>query len=78
MHQTRKERILSNRESSAIVLRRHGVPFLSKNDGAHLIVGNPPEVDFWPGTGLWITRDDTKQQGRGVFNLLRMLRHEES
>ncbi len=68
-----KEKTASNRRTSAEVLERRGVPFVSKNDGAHLIINN--QIDFWPGTGLWIVRQSGKK-GRGVFNLLAYLNKE--
>lgn len=67
-----KRRRALNRESSAKLLRDSGVPFLSSNNGAHLIVGQPPMFDFWPGTGKWIARGGSKK-GRGVFNMLRVM-----
>ena len=61
----------SNRQSSPDLLRAAGVPFLSKNGAAHLIIktdgGNT--VDFWPGTGLWIMRGSTQRHG-GVRTLI--------
>lgn len=64
-----------NRASSASVLTEGGIIFDEKNNGAHLIVRhNHVIVDFWPGTGLWIARKNTRQRGRGVFNLIRFLR----
>lgn len=57
-----------NREASASMLRDAGIPFVSKNEGAHLIVRN--DIDFWPGTGLWRVRGST-QRHRGVSKLLK-------
>ena len=63
----------NNRASSPEVLRRHGVEFETKNDGAHLIVTmGDMVVDFWPGTGKFITRGTSSKTGRGVFNLLKL------
>lgn len=63
----------SNRETSAEVLRRHDVAFVSRNDGAHLIVSHAGKTaDFWPGTGKYRVRG-TDDYRRGVFNLLRAL-----
>lgn len=65
----RQEKRSSNRENSADLLTQSGVPFTSKNFGAHLIVeGRECFVDFWPGTGRWISRNGVK--GFGVRNLL--------
>ena len=63
----------SNREQSARLLASTGIPFVSRNGGAHLIVGEPPFADFWPGTGKFIERGSNRS-GRGVKNLLRALR----
>jgi hypothetical protein len=63
----------SNRERSSQMLVALGVEFETRNDGAHLIVKhNGVTVDFWPGTGKYITRR-TSKHGRGVFNLLKLL-----
>ena len=59
----------SNRRHSAHLLVSAGVPFVSKNGGAHLLVGEPIFADFWPGTGLWIERS-TGHKSRGVRNLI--------
>lgn len=73
LEENRKEsmqRRASNRTNSALVLQKRGISFESKNNGAHLVVGNKPNLfDFWPGTGKWICRSNQKQ-GRGVFTLL--------
>lgn len=65
-----KARRAANREGSARILTERGVPFVSKNNGAHLIVDD--RFDLWPGTGLWVERGvrEPKLEGRGVFNLL--------
>lgn len=66
----RQEKRANNRDQSAALLQRAGVVFESKNIGAHLIVlAGPKEVDFWPGTGLWIVRG-TKDKRRGVRKLI--------
>ena len=61
----------SNLESSTGIMERSGVPFVSKNNGVHLIVAD--RWDYWPSTGLFIDRI-TKKKGRGVNNLLRCAR----
>ena len=68
-----KEKRSANRKQgeSELFLRR--VPFLKKNQGAHLIVF--PEdavkrVDYWPGTGLWRSYYGSKE-GRGIQSLLK-------
>ena len=66
-----KARRASNRETSPDILRKRGVGFETKNDGAHLIVRHADKVaDFWPGTGKYNVRG-SKSYRRGVFNLLR-------
>lgn len=64
----RQAKRADNRESSAAILAEAGIPFVSKNEGAHLIVRN--DIDFWPGTGLWRVRGST-QRHRGVSKLLK-------
>ncbi|WP_114418957.1 hypothetical protein [Marinospirillum perlucidum] len=69
-----QERRASNRVQSTAILQQKGVPFESKNNGTHLIVGIKPELfDFWPGTGKWKCRR-TGKEGRGVFSLLNELK----
>lgn len=61
-----------NREQSAQYLTKRDIPFTSKNRGAHLIVeGSDCYIDFWPGTGKWITRKGKK--GFGVRNLVKFI-----
>jgi hypothetical protein len=62
----------SNREQSAQLLAAAGLGFVSRNGGAHLIVeGERGEIfDFWPGTGLWMSRAD-KVKRRGVQRLIK-------
>ena len=65
---SRKKRS-KNRDWSTNKLIDLGVKFSKHNNGVHLIVNhNGVTVDFWPGTGKWITRDGFK--GRGVYNML--------
>lgn len=65
----RQEKRASNRENSADYLAQRGIPFVSKNAGAHLIVeGSECFIDFWPGTGKWHSRNGDK--GFGVRNLV--------
>lgn len=62
----------SNRARSTQILINFGVKFESKNMGAHLVVNcRKGIIDFWPGTGKFITRE-TKKQGRGVRHLLKL------
>ncbi len=66
----------TNRETSVKFLLKQGVPFESKNNGAHLIISiGPLRVDFWPGTGLWAERGIHEKTGRGVFKLWAHLEH---
>lgn len=51
-------------------------PVLNRNLGAHLVVtGKSCIIDFWPGTGLWIVRQQTPRK-RGVRGLLDFLAKE--
>lgn len=66
----RQAKRANNRDDSAAILSRAGVCFESKNLGAHLIVlAGAKEVDFWPGTGLWIVRGESARK-RGVRKLV--------
>jgi hypothetical protein len=67
----RQERRRENLRNSTAILEREGIPFTSHNNGVHLIVLN--KWNFYPSTGLFIDRE-TGEQGRGVFNLLRLAR----
>ena len=71
MQEASQQRRASNRANSAALLRANGVPFESKNGGAHLIVrdGSGRIFDLWPGTGLWQLRG-APQRWRGVQSLL--------
>lgn len=69
-HAAQAARRAESRASSTDLLRQAKVPFVVKNNGAHLIVDDA--VDFWPGTGLWHSRT-TPAQGRGVMRLLTYL-----
>ena len=71
----RQEKRAHNRASSAERLKTEGIAFTEKNLGAHLVVThNGHTVDFWPGTGKWITRDGRFcVKGRGVKNLIKHL-----
>ena len=73
MKEASKEKRASNRASSATILDQAGIPYESKNVGAHLIVDGC--IDFWPGTGKFIVRK-TNKKGRGVRNMIRALQAE--
>lgn len=63
----------SNREASARMLQAASIVYVTYNNGVHLIVeGKGCKIDFWPGTGKWISREGTK--GRGVRNLIAHIR----
>lgn len=62
-----QEKRAENRRLSPLLLTEKGFSFVSRNNGAHLIVED--KVDFWPGTGQWIVRQDGFA-GRGVKNLI--------
>lgn len=64
-----------HRDSSAAMLRGAGIPFESRNGGAHLIVAG--RYDFWPGTGLWMARGD-KAKRRGVRKLIARIKAQEA
>lgn len=62
-----------NRQTSARLLDDHGIEYVSKNNGAHLIVAG--DWSFWPGTGLW-KHQHLPQTGRGVRGLIRAIQGE--
>jgi hypothetical protein len=64
----RQAKRAANLDSSTDILGRSGIPYVSKNNGVHLIVAN--KWDYWPSTGLFIERG-TGRKGRGVRNLMR-------
>lgn len=58
-----------NRRQSPVLLEENSIVFEVKNNGAHLIVESTEgKIDFWPGTGKWITRNGLR--GFGVMNLI--------
>ena len=67
MAQYKKEKRAKNTLSSTQILKNNNIKFVSKNNGAHLIVG---DYDFYPSTGLFIHRKN-KKRGRGVYNLIK-------
>jgi len=74
MNEENKVRKAGHRDQSPKLLMAAGIPFESKNGGSHLIVeGGESYVDFWPGTGKWISRDG--KRGFGVRNLIRHIEH---
>ena len=69
MKKVSREKKLSNKEFSTVLLDKMGIDYESKNNGIHLIVFNDLEtIDFYPSTGKWIPRG--KQAQRGVRKLL--------
>lgn len=70
----KQDKKADNRTQSAEYLRTEQVLFTEHNHGAHLVVeGRDCYIDFWPGTGKWITRDGEK--GFGVRNLVNFIKH---
>ena len=67
-----KAKKANNLEASTKRLEDAGIPFIKKNGGVHLIVGDGT-FDFWPSTGLFINRA-TQRRGRGVKNLIKFLK----
>lgn len=73
MKEESQERRAKYRDQSPGMLENEYIPYISKNGGVHLIVGNEDNlVDFWPGTGKWISRKGGK--GRGVHNLIKFIK----
>lgn len=61
----------SNRDRSTEILVLAGISFVSKNNGAHLIVAE--RFDFWPGTGLWMERGRAHKH-RGIRSLIERIK----
>lgn len=73
LKEIKKAKKESNLESSTRILEQKGIDFDSCNGGVHLIVRRDGKtVDFWPSTGKWIVRKESRK-GRGIFKLLRYL-----
>jgi hypothetical protein len=62
----------SNTKTSRDLLVRNGFKFESFNNGVMIRLCG---YDFYPSTGLFLNRK-TKTKGRGVFNLMRILKKE--
>ena len=69
MKENGKEKRRHNMISNRRILIDKGIEYEEKANG-HCIVG---DYDFWLSTGLFIHRK-TKQRGRGINNLLRVLK----
>lgn len=67
----KQEKRADNRDRSTEMLVIAGIPFVSKNNGAHLIVDG--RFDFWPGTGLWMERGKSKKN-RGIRSLIERIK----
>jgi len=64
------KRAINTRDSTRFLIA-NGIKFESKNSGAHLIISeyNTGTINYWPSTGLWITKDGKRH--RGVRNLVK-------
>lgn len=69
MRERGKQKRKSNLQTSRETLNQYGVEFSEKSP-VQLIVG---EYDFWPSTGLFVSRR-TRKRGRGVFNLIKRIK----
>ena len=77
-----REKKQRNRQSSSAILTKNKIPFVSKNNGLHIIIQNETNTfaicDFWPSTGKYQFRRPflrgISAEGRGVFNLLKELK----
>ncbi len=63
-----QERRAANRDAAVTALMAARIQFVSKNDGAHLIV-HDGRYDFWPSNGLYRKRN-SKQKRRGLQRLI--------
>ena len=80
LKQASKHRRARNRAAGAAYLEREGIKFTTHNMGAHLIIVSTPTGvsvwDYWPGTGKWKERKQTKYR-RGVAKLVKDIRRRE-
>lgn len=61
-----------SRDKAPRKLKSAGYRFDVKNNGAHIIIyGASVTVDFWPGTGKWISRN-YPDRGRGMISLMKI------
>ena len=66
-----QERRAAHRESGPQILQQHGVKYFEvKNGGAHIIIGQPAVLHFWPGTQRWIHVRVKNINGRGTQKLI--------
>lgn len=73
MKELGKQKRENNWENGLRILAAKKVPFQVLDEySRHIRVSN---YDFWASTGLYIHRE-TKRRGRGIFNLLKVLRRE--
>lgn len=72
LSEIRKGKRRDNTKYSTQLLTDQGVPFESRNGGAHLLVDGV--AHFWPSTGLFIPFDRKWNKDRGVMRLLKFVR----
>lgn len=65
-----QERRAANRESGPQILQQHGIEFVVKNGGAHIMIGDPVILHYWPGTQRWIHSRIKRINGRGTQKLI--------
>jgi hypothetical protein len=79
LYENSKAKREANRQGSAKMLESHKIPFLSLNNGAHLVIQDEAHtliIDFWPGTGLWRVRHTRPEyRKRGVRKLISYLQN---
>lgn len=73
----KQEKRAGNRESSLMLIHKSGAGYTSHNAGAHIVVTCAHGIiDFWPGTGKYITRkwkNGFTLTGRGVRDVLQLI-----
>lgn len=71
-----KKKRKGNRCHGATRLTEEGISFERKNNGAHLIVETSNgKIDYWPGTGRWISRKGDR--GFGIAKLLSHIKRQQ-
>ena len=69
-----QEKRWSNKEKSLKLLKQQGIDVICVNEySTHYKIG---DYNFWPTTGVYYNQK-TKDKGRGVFNLIKIIKQNE-
>ena len=72
--ESRKEKKAFNLRKSTNLLKFLNIPFISHNNGVHLVVSHDNKtIDFYPSPGLWIDRLQKDIKHRVIKTLLQYI-----